>query len=207
MPRLKKRACTLNRGESGISRTANGSSNDSSISRWLKEPRSNGGLFQSNSTRDIGADQMCALPVLYSPPQCAYNVFTRWQQISQGTFNFWGRITGRTDSTCGNLPKPREANQAEPPFPQFSTAFTRPGRVLPPQATTRQRVAPQTDRRSGHLSPPPPPPSSPLMLLIMAIRGKNIAITMLPTITARNTIMMGSSREVMAATALSTSSS
>ena len=32
MPRLKNRACTENRGESGKSRIANGSSNDSSIS-------------------------------------------------------------------------------------------------------------------------------------------------------------------------------
>jgi hypothetical protein len=58
-------------------------------------------------------------------------------------------------------------------------------------------------------SPPPPPelPLSPLRLPIMAISGKNMAITMLPTITARKTIMMGSRSEVMAATELSTSSS
>jgi hypothetical protein len=53
----------------------------------------------------------------------------------------------------------------------------------------------------------PPPLSSPLILLIMEISGRNIAITMLPTMTARKTIMMGSSNEVMADTALSTSSS
>ena len=52
--------------------------------------------------------------------------------------------------------------------------------------------------------PAPPPLSSPLMLLDHAeISGrKAIAITMLPTMTARKTIMMGSSREVMAETAL-----
>jgi len=54
-------------------------------------------------------------------------------------------------------------------------------------------------------SPPPGPP--PLIWVIMAISGRNMAITMLPTITARATIMIGSRREVMAATELSTSSS
>jgi hypothetical protein len=39
------------------------------------------------------------------------------------------------------------------------------------------------------------------------IKGRNMAMTMLPTMTARKTIMIGSSSEVMAATALSTSSS
>src|SRR5713226_9911779 len=50
MPRLKERDCTAKREESGRSRTANGSSNDSSMSLMLKELlRLNGGLFQSNS--------------------------------------------------------------------------------------------------------------------------------------------------------------
>src|SRR5260370_33729005 len=50
MPRLKNRAWTENRGVSGISRTAKGSSNDSSISCRVKEPSTlKGGLFQSNS--------------------------------------------------------------------------------------------------------------------------------------------------------------
>src|SRR2546428_12111723 len=50
IPRLKNLACTENRGESGSSRTANGSSNDSSISCSVKElSRLKGGLFQSNS--------------------------------------------------------------------------------------------------------------------------------------------------------------
>src|SRR6266498_1580754 len=40
-----------------------------------------------------------------------------------------------------------------------------------------------------------------------SIKGMNIAMTMLPTTTARKTIMIGSRSEVMAATALSTSSS
>jgi len=49
-PEVEKPAPALpNRGESGISRTANASSNDSSISRWVKEPSSKGRLFQSNS--------------------------------------------------------------------------------------------------------------------------------------------------------------
>jgi len=44
-------------------------------------------------------------------------------------------------------------------------------------------------------------------LSIMTISGRKRAMTMLPTMTARNTIMMGSRSEVMAVTALSTSSS
>ena len=58
-------------------------------------------------------------------------------------------------------------------------------------------------------SPPPfllPPVVSPNWS-IRLIKGRNKAITMLPTITARKTIMMGSNREVIAETALSTSSS
>ena len=51
-----------------------------------------------------------------------------------------------------------------------------------------------------------PPPASPTRFM-RSMSGRNMAITMLPTITARKTIMIGSSREVMAATALSTSSS
>src|SRR6516162_9837340 len=51
-PRLKNRVCTENLGLSGSSRTANGSSNDSSIPCRVKElSRLNGGLFQSNSMR------------------------------------------------------------------------------------------------------------------------------------------------------------
>src|SRR5437870_12332748 len=50
IPRLKNLACTVNRGESGSTRTANGSSKDSSISCSVKElSRLKGGLFQSNS--------------------------------------------------------------------------------------------------------------------------------------------------------------
>ena len=51
-----------------------------------------------------------------------------------------------------------------------------------------------------------PPPESPTRF-IKSMRGRNIAMTMLPTTTARKTIMIGSSNEVIAATALSTSSS
>ena len=47
----------------------------------------------------------------------------------------------------------------------------------------------------------------PDILSMSTIKGRNSAMTILPTITARNTIMIGSRREVMAATALSTSSS
>ena len=43
--------------------------------------------------------------------------------------------------------------------------------------------------------------------VISAMRGRKSAITMLPTMMARNTISNGSIREVKAATALSTSSS
>ena len=53
-PKLKNRACTENRDESGINLTANGSSNDSSISRCVKEPlKSKDGLFQSNSMAGV----------------------------------------------------------------------------------------------------------------------------------------------------------
>ena len=45
------------------------------------------------------------------------------------------------------------------------------------------------------------------ILSMRTISGRNMAITILPTMTARITIMIGSSSEVMAATALSTSSS
>ena len=53
---------------------------------------------------------------------------------------------------------------------------------------------------------PPEGLSSPMVSMTL-MSGKNIAMTMLPTMTARNTIMIGSSSEVMAETALSTSSS
>ena len=43
--------------------------------------------------------------------------------------------------------------------------------------------------------------------VVWGMIGIDMAMTMLPTTTARNTIMIGSSNEVMAATALSTSSS
>ena len=44
-------------------------------------------------------------------------------------------------------------------------------------------------------------------LSIILMSGRNIAITMLPTMTAKNTIIIGSNNDVMAVTALSTSSS
>lgn len=61
--------------------------------------------------------------------------------------------------------------------------------------------------KNGRYSSLPPLPEVSPTLFIIEIRGMNIAITILPTTTARNTIMIGSNREVMAATALSTSSS
>ena len=69
-PRLKYRDCTANRPESGNNRTANGSSNDSSTSRGVKELfHSNGGFSQSNS---IGR----RLNGLAPPIHGIYNVIT-----------------------------------------------------------------------------------------------------------------------------------
>src|SRR5262245_22529147 len=79
MPRLKNRACAENRGESGSSRTANGSSNDSSISLSDKElVKSPGGLFQSNSISGLTVNQ--------TPMQCIYVVFTHRLFWRQGIF-------------------------------------------------------------------------------------------------------------------------
>src|SRR5437867_3767048 len=82
IPRLKNRAWTENLGESGNTRTAKGSSNDSSISRRVKElSRLKGGLFQSNS---IGAQ-------LYVKRPC--NVFTLYLRMAvlfrQPIFSFF----------------------------------------------------------------------------------------------------------------------
>src|SRR6266516_532598 len=68
-PKLKNLACTENRGESGNNLMANGSSNDSSTSRGVKElSHSNGALFQSNS--------ICGSIVNQTPMQCNYIVIT-----------------------------------------------------------------------------------------------------------------------------------
>src|SRR5437764_15346440 len=68
-PRLKNRAWTENRAESGNSLTANGSSKDSSTSRGVKEPsHSEGALFQSNSILGRFVNQ--------TPMQCKDNVTT-----------------------------------------------------------------------------------------------------------------------------------
>src|SRR5437764_4710677 len=68
-PRLKNRAWTENRAESGSSRIANGSSKDSSTSRGVKEPsHSEGALFQSNSILGRIVNQ--------TPMQCNDNVIT-----------------------------------------------------------------------------------------------------------------------------------
>src|SRR5436190_4497065 len=75
IPKLKKRVCTENRGESGSTRKAKGSSNDSSISRCVKElSRLKGGLFQSNSIE---------LTVNQTPMQCLYKVFTQRGHVCQ----------------------------------------------------------------------------------------------------------------------------
>src|SRR5690348_11817603 len=69
MPKLKKRAWAENRGESGNSRSANGSSKDSSTSRCVKELSGlRGELFQSNSIK--------SRYVIHSPMHCPYIVFT-----------------------------------------------------------------------------------------------------------------------------------
>src|SRR6266480_4553702 len=68
-PRLKKRACTEKRDESGNSLIAKGSSKDSSTSRGVKElSHSKGVLFQSNS--------IVWLIVNQTPMQCNDNVIT-----------------------------------------------------------------------------------------------------------------------------------
>src|SRR5439155_20413456 len=77
IPRLKNLACTVNRGESGSTRTANGSSKDSSISCSVKElSRLKGGLFQSNSILSAG---------IYFQRPC--NVFTLYLHGSTGIVN------------------------------------------------------------------------------------------------------------------------
>src|SRR6266566_3274559 len=77
IPRLKNLACTVNRGESGSTRTANGSSKDSSISCSVKElSRLKGGLFQSNSILSVG---------MYFQRPC--NVFTLYLHGGAGIVN------------------------------------------------------------------------------------------------------------------------
>src|SRR6266516_1327697 len=74
-PTLKKRAWAANRAESGNSRMANGSSNDSSISLMVIELfRLKGGLCQSNSIKRC--------KVYPSPIHCLYNVFTHLRAIA-----------------------------------------------------------------------------------------------------------------------------
>src|SRR5215469_8660673 len=77
MPRLKYRAWAVKRGESGSSRSANGSSKDSSTSRCVKELSGlTGELVQSNSIKSRIVTQ--------SPMQCPYNVFTHSRFSCQG---------------------------------------------------------------------------------------------------------------------------
>ena len=73
-------------------------------------------------------------------------------------------------------------------------------------STRRSAATPTRIARPAYSSPFLPPPVSPTRFM-SSIRGMNMAMTMLPTMTARKTIMIGSSSDVIAATALSTSSS
>jgi hypothetical protein len=76
MPRLKYRAWAENRAESGSNLNANGSSNDSSTSRCVKELSGlSGELFQSNSIKSRFVTQ--------TPMQCPYNVFTHGGFVCQ----------------------------------------------------------------------------------------------------------------------------
>src|SRR5207245_8252110 len=82
IPRLKNLACTVKRGESGRTRTANGSSKDSSISCSVKElSRLKGGLFQSNSILSAG---------MYFQRPC--NVFTLYLHGGAGIVNRLFRV-------------------------------------------------------------------------------------------------------------------
>src|SRR5205814_6314292 len=76
-PRLKKRACTEKRGESGNSLIAKGASKDSSTSRGVKElSHSKAVLFQSNSI-------FVGLTVYQTPMLCNYIVNTRGVFVCQ----------------------------------------------------------------------------------------------------------------------------
>src|SRR4029077_20011536 len=128
--------------------------------------------------------------------QCLYIVFTHGGNgLSMGFFTYLQvRAYPGLGGTCfGGAPDADRimAGQNHTPLPYSST----PAR--------RYAITPAFHHSfAAFLSSPSPP-----MLFIRSMRGRNMAMTMLPTTTARKTIMMGSSREVMAATALSTSSS
>lgn len=92
-------------------------------------------------------------------------------------------------------------------------APSRPRRILKPSELPRpasSRPQPKGRPFSAGVpyssSPPPPELGSPTPSINL-ISGRKSAMTMLPTMIARKTIMIGSRREVIAATALSTSSS
>src|SRR6266516_4167966 len=81
-PKLKNLACTENRGESGNNLMANGSSNDSSTSRGVKElSHSKGALYQSNSIGGLIVNQ--------TPMQCNYIVFTCGAPVCQQDIHFY----------------------------------------------------------------------------------------------------------------------
>src|SRR6185312_2495879 len=87
MPKLKNRACAENRGESGNSRSANGSSKDSSTSRCVKElSEPSGELFQSNSIK--------SRYVTHSPMHCPYIVFTHGGDYLSNDFRLTYRKSG-----------------------------------------------------------------------------------------------------------------
>src|SRR6266508_1450987 len=90
-PRLKNLACTENRGESGNSLMAKGSSNDSSTSRGVKElSHSDGVLLQSNSIRSSIVNQ--------TPIFCNYIVITRWAGYCQVTLQRLSKQNGHRPS-------------------------------------------------------------------------------------------------------------
>src|SRR5438046_4684622 len=90
-PRLKKRACTEKRDESGNSLIAKGSSKDSSTSRGVKElSHSKGVLFQSNS--------IVWLIVNQTPMQCNDNVITSGVPGCQR--NIYGQIKQNGHRNC-----------------------------------------------------------------------------------------------------------
>jgi len=79
--------------------------------------------------------------------------------------------------------------------------WTTAGRDAPRRSAALHRHRARCRRRRGAAG------TYPVSCWMISTIGRNSAITMKPTTTAKNTIMMGSMIEVMPATALSTSSS
>src|SRR5580658_3352852 len=88
-PRLKKRAWTAKRGESGKSRTAKGSSNDSSMDCSVRELSMLKGKFvQSNSINAVCKSIAHAL-CLHCIYRCHFNVFTLGSEKCQKIFQIF----------------------------------------------------------------------------------------------------------------------